>query len=195
MKQFYITSHDVAPEQWVKLGVIAAKDLTCCNLEGACIVWISTDNKDWVSLVKETRKKNSNIAVISEKLKNSEFKISIEVGARAYCDENISTSELVNIVDALISNAIWVPSGLINFVISKISSQDRFALEVFSKELNLSQRESEVLARILEGKSNKEISGILQITVRTVKAHVMSLLQKCNAKDRIELLVKIFFSK
>ena len=45
-------------------------------------------------------------------------------------------------------------------------------------------REIEVLARVAEGLSNKEIAGVLFISEYTVKAHLKTILQKLGANDR-----------
>jgi DNA-binding NarL/FixJ family response regulator len=53
----------------------------------------------------------------------------------------------------------------------------------------VSEREIEVLRLIAVGKSNKEISQRLDITVDTVKMHVKNLLQKLHASDRTQAVV------
>ena len=51
----------------------------------------------------------------------------------------------------------------------------------------LSPREEEVLREIAQGASNKEIARQLDITERTVKAHVSAMLEKLGARDRLQL--------
>jgi DNA-binding NarL/FixJ family response regulator len=50
------------------------------------------------------------------------------------------------------------------------------------------RRETEVLAMVMEGKANKEISSELGISVPTVKFHVSNLLRKSGCTDRMELV-------
>ena len=50
----------------------------------------------------------------------------------------------------------------------------------------LTARETEILALIAEGKSNKEIAAELFISVNTVKVHVSNIFQKIEVSSRTE---------
>jgi len=54
----------------------------------------------------------------------------------------------------------------------------------------LTPRESEVLALLAEGLSNKEIAAKLEISEHTAKFHVNSILQKMGAQKRVEAVVR-----
>ncbi|MEY8849676.1 response regulator transcription factor [Psychroserpens sp. XS_ASV72] len=56
------------------------------------------------------------------------------------------------------------------------------------KELEISEREYEVLIGISEGLSNKEIGEKLFISESTIKTHVSNLLVKLNAKRRTQAI-------
>jgi DNA-binding NarL/FixJ family response regulator len=53
-------------------------------------------------------------------------------------------------------------------------------------EAGLTARESEVLALIAEGQTNREIAAALVISERTAKFHVSSILRKLGASNRTE---------
>jgi DNA-binding NarL/FixJ family response regulator len=54
-------------------------------------------------------------------------------------------------------------------------------------EIKLTPREQEVLIELLKGRSNKEIGNTVNLSERTVKFHVSSLLQKFGVRGRIEI--------
>ncbi len=58
--------------------------------------------------------------------------------------------------------------------------------QVFDK-YNISKREAEVIGLISRGKSNREISDQLFISLSTVKLHVHSIYRKLNIKNRVQL--------
>lgn len=59
-----------------------------------------------------------------------------------------------------------------------------------AQQLDLSNRECEVLREMVNGKSNKEIAEALFITESTVKTHVSNLFTKLDAKRRTEAINK-----
>lgn len=58
------------------------------------------------------------------------------------------------------------------------------------KELDISNREYEVLQKIAEGLSNKEIADSLFLSESTIKTHVSNLLLKLDAKRRTQAVKK-----
>lgn len=54
----------------------------------------------------------------------------------------------------------------------------------------LSEREQEVLDCLTQGMCNKEIAAALQVSDRTVKAHVSSILRKLHVADRTQAVLK-----
>jgi len=56
-----------------------------------------------------------------------------------------------------------------------------------SRPASLSPRQSEILLSVIRNRANKEIASKLNITVRTVKFHISSLLNKFGVENRAEL--------
>ena len=61
------------------------------------------------------------------------------------------------------------------------------------EQINLTKREKEILSYLLSGKTNKEVSVILNISLNTVNNHVANIYDKSGVKNRVELVNK--FSK
>ena len=60
--------------------------------------------------------------------------------------------------------------------------------QAVKSEIKVTRREEEVLRGILRGFANKEIAGNLNLSERTVKFHVSSLLSKFRVRGRMELV-------
>lgn len=56
-------------------------------------------------------------------------------------------------------------------------------------EVQLTDREREVLDLLCEGRSNREIAGALFLSEPTVKYYLSGLMQKLEARDRVQLVV------
>lgn len=53
----------------------------------------------------------------------------------------------------------------------------------------LSAREREVLALVVDGQSNEEIARQLCISPRTVQSHIAAAIQKTDTRNRLQLAV------
>jgi DNA-binding NarL/FixJ family response regulator len=58
-------------------------------------------------------------------------------------------------------------------------------------ETKLTKRELQVLELLITGISNKEIAGHINLSERTVKFHVSSLLTKYRVRGRVELIQQV----
>jgi DNA-binding NarL/FixJ family response regulator len=87
------------------------------------------------------------------------------------------------------------PDALVRAIRSVYDGNVLFAPEAFgslvrgSRADTLTPREREVLARIAEGRSNREIARLLRLSEKTVKAHVSSVLAKLGVQDRTQAAV------
>ena len=85
---------------------------------------------------------------------------------------------------------IWVGLKLIN---TKKNSDDISDMNIDQKklkELNISNREYELLKHISEGFSNQEIADKLFISVPTVKTHLSNLFSKLDVQRRTQAVHK-----
>jgi DNA-binding CsgD family transcriptional regulator len=64
----------------------------------------------------------------------------------------------------------------------------------FFKTYNLTNREQEIVAKLMYGKSNKEISDLLFVTEKTVKFHLTNIYKKTRVKSRMQLISKLMSS-
>lgn len=61
--------------------------------------------------------------------------------------------------------------------------------------VKISRREQDVLTGVLQNLANKEIAAKLNVSERTVKFHVSSLLAKFGVTDRVALRGEVFFGQ
>jgi DNA-binding NarL/FixJ family response regulator len=66
--------------------------------------------------------------------------------------------------------------------------QSKSSSYYLAHECKLSRREIEILRLLCDGKNNSEISGLLSISVNTVKKHISNMFHKLNVDSRTQLI-------
>ena len=108
----------------------------------------------------------------------------IRAGARGYVTKTISSEELQAAVERVAEGDAVFSPRLAGFVLDAFADGER----VGDAELDvLTAREREVLQLIARGYRYKEIAARLHLSVKTVEAHVSSVLRKLQLSSRHEL--------
>ncbi len=107
-------------------------------------------------------------------------------GACGYLLKDCVIDELVNAIDTVVRNQIYISPSISKQVIKDYRQYlDKDQTSVFSL---LSQREREVLQLIAEGKSTKEIAGNLCVSEKTVATHRQNIMNKLDIYSIPELV-------
>ena len=116
-------------------------------------------------------------------------KMLILKGAKAYGNSRMLTHHYVQMIQTVLDKKIWTYPKL-TAALAKSIAKPKISDE--AKELienRLSPKEAEVIYLILDGLTNDAIAVKLDITPRTVKAHVSSIFSKLHVSDRISLVL------
>lgn len=154
------------------------------------ICWISASDPDSLKTVRACARDNIKSVVVTDNLDIKEMQRSFLVGARGYSHINMIASHYRDIAGAVTSGGLWVPAGLITAIVHRLSEHPNFQLQRDCQE-QLTEREEEILAHLLNGASNQAMAEAMSISLRTVKEHMSSILRKYRVKDRVGLLLKI----
>ena len=118
----------------------------------------------------------------------------LKAGVRAYCNTDIDPSLLKNAAEIVQIGEIWAGRNLISHLLKQVTSlsdrrQKEPTAESNSPVNSLTLREHEIAHLIRCGASNKEIADQLNITERTVKAHLTAIFQKLRLSNRLQLAI------
>jgi DNA-binding NarL/FixJ family response regulator len=90
------------------------------------------------------------------------------------------------------NGGIWIGQELLQRLIQasiqRVSNQPEYVEGLLAQ---LTKREKDVAIEAAKGLSNKEIARILDITERTVKAHLAATFERLGAKDRLQLALML----
>lgn len=92
---------------------------------------------------------------------------SIRAGARGYVLKDAASREIVAAIDAIAAGGTYYSADLLEKTVSPPADDDE-----------LTPREREVLQMLVQGLSNKAIARMLDISVRTVETHRLSIRRK-----------------
>jgi len=118
-------------------------------------------------------------------------------GASGYCGESEPPELLIQAIKSILKGDIWIQRHLVPRVIGILVQMKSPTVEkpksTESLKLleTLSDRELDVAKMIRSGNSNKLIASKLNISERTVKAHLTSTFKKLNVPDRLHLALFI----
>ena len=109
----------------------------------------------------------------------------IRAGARGYVTKTISGAELEDAIERVAQGDAVFSARLAGFVLDAFRAGEPLGGDA---ELdNLTPREREVLQLIARGYRYKEIAARLHLSIKTVEAHVSSVLRKLQLTSRHEL--------
>jgi DNA-binding NarL/FixJ family response regulator len=106
----------------------------------------------------------------------------LRAGARGYLLKDSPAGDLVSAVRAVASGEGYLSPAVSNAVL------DDYRRHVTNPIDLLTSREREVLQMLAEGKTNKEIAGVLSLSVYTVDAHRGRIMEKLNLHSINELV-------
>ena len=109
----------------------------------------------------------------------------VALGAAGYLRKNAGGDTLMQAIrEVAAGRTIWNRETLRR--VTGACSSSRLTMDV---ETPLTQRETEVLARLAEGLTNKDIAKALHISYETVKEHVQHILLKIGVTDRTQAAI------
>ena len=106
----------------------------------------------------------------------------MQAGAIGYLVKGVSSQELINAIRAASAGQSTLTAEALNMLVQPVEQKSQ-------KNYDLTERETEVLALLVEGLPNAEIAKRLYVSVAAVKYHVSSILSKLGVANRTEAAV------
>lgn len=111
----------------------------------------------------------------------------IDAGAMAFIPKRASRIEIVAALRKILEGGVYLPDLAFDGDIDSDEARDR---ERESVMVRLTVRQLQVLRRAIEGKPNKVISGELDLSTHTVKAHLSAAMRVLGVSNRTEAVYK-----
>lgn len=187
-QNIFVTSSKVPPVRWREAFPSAdVFPILPSNVSSATIVWLH--NLTPAQLPGGVKPAGVRFIVMEDEPSDEGGLKALAQGAAGYCNAH-ATPELLQTIESVVRHqGLWVGESLLNRLIGGISQRSPMAGRHAEHPAldNLSGREREVAACVARGESNKEIARQLDVSERTIKAHLTSIFEKFGVRDRLQL--------
>ena len=120
------------------------------------------------------------VVVVSGSSDRSDIQRSLEMGAVGYIPKNTGSAVMINALRLVLSGGIYIPQELAQ---QATTSPDREGVP------DLTPRQHQILALLIQGYSNKEIAKQIQLAETTVKMHVTSIFKALGVTNRTQAVM------
>jgi len=119
---------------------------------------------------------------------NEEYILQIlQCGGSGYVLKRAAASELVHAIRAVHQGDFFLHPAITKALVSDYLKRVQAGQEVTSYD-RLTDREREILKLIAEGHTNKEIAELLSLSIKTVEAHRVHIMEKLGLHSRVDLV-------
>jgi two-component system, NarL family, response regulator NreC len=151
---------------------------------------LAMPNMNGMEATRRIRAANSRVGVVILSMHHDESYVlgALKAGAKGYLLKDSMRSELVQAI-----RAVYLGRSFLTRKVARILQEDHIR-QLQKRGLEdrydlLSDREREILQMIAEGRSNKEVANLLNISVTTVETHRGHILQKLDIHSVPELIL------
>lgn len=154
------------------------------------LVWVDLSLADGIAGLRAARPELMLVA-LSLNPGADEGLAAFEAGVRGYC-HLLSVPEMLRQVAVVVANGgLWIGTELMSRVVAAAARSPVPASRPQSPLESLTPRERDVALQVAGGASNKEVARRLEITPRTVKAHMSAIFDKLGVRDRLQLVLAL----
>ena len=155
---------------------------------------VNLPDRDGFSVLGELRDRYATIAIIVLSALDDQdtVKRAFKLGALGFIPKTTEREVMLNAIQLVLSGGIYIPSEILD---REETTSPRSANKLSTREyldgLGLTGRQIEVLALLMQGKSNKVIANALNMGVPTVKNQITVVLKALKVTSRTEAVIKL----
>lgn len=154
------------------------------------VIDIGMPNLNGIEAARQLTESESSVAIVILSMHSDEGYVlrALKAGAKAYLLKDSAEADLIRAIHAVADGKSFfspaVSKVLLDDYMRKLQrsgAEDAYDL--------LTPREREILQLVVEGKSNKEVANMLNLSVYTVETHRSNIMEKLNLKGVPELIL------
>jgi DNA-binding NarL/FixJ family response regulator len=165
-------------------GAFAAEGLTAVLVDSRSPVEALTELIGRLRRAKPLLK----VAVMGVPVDADDVMAIIGAGAKGYLAETAAEEEIKMAMEVILDGSIWAPRKVLARLIEGGGVATPGAAGSIAGAMT--KRELEVLHLLMDGRTNRDIAGVMGIDEVTVKAHLGRMLRKTHCTNRVELTLR-----
>jgi DNA-binding NarL/FixJ family response regulator len=154
---------------------------------------------DGFEVLSELRKRHPTIPVVVLSAHHDRANVvrALDLGALGFIPKTAQRQVLVSAISLVLSGGIYIPPEILVRQPPRVSAQPGLTLDASNtrktmpRDLGLTDRQVEVLALMMQGKSNKAIGRTLDLAEPTVRNHVTAVLKALKVTNRTEAVIAV----
>jgi len=129
------------------------------------------------------------IVVLSASKDRDSVTKALDLGALGFIPKSASRAVMVSALQLVFAGGIYVPPEILQR--SKAPMSAPVSASTSPSELGLTERQIDVLALMMQGKSNKAVCRELDVAEATVKNHITAILRDLKVTNRTEAVLAV----
>ena len=129
------------------------------------------------------------IVVLSASKDRDSVTKALDLGALGFIPKSASRAVMVSALQLVFAGGIYVPPEILQR--SKAPMSAPVSASTSPSELGLTERQIDVLALMMQGKSNKAVCRELDLAEATVKNHITAILRALKVTNRTEAVLAV----
>ncbi|MEX2165027.1 MAG: response regulator transcription factor [Sulfuricaulis sp.] len=141
----------------------------------------------------ELRRKHATLPVVilSAQEDAATMRTALDLGAMGFIPKSANNAVMVSALRLVLSGGRYIPPELLNAAPGSIEPNTNLSAPKSPADLGLTERQLDVLALMVQGKSNKLICRELGLAEATVKIHVTAILRTLKVSSRAQAIVTV----
>lgn len=156
-------------------------------------------DRDGFDVLGELRARHPTIPVVVLSAHHDRANVvrALDLGALGFIPKTAQRQVLASAISLVLSGGIYIPPEILGRQ-EALAPPERGTAQRLAKkpatsprDLGLTDRQVEVLALLMQGKSNKAIGRVLDLAEPTVRNHVTAVLKALNVTNRTEAVIAV----
>jgi two-component system nitrate/nitrite response regulator NarL len=195
MEQLFVTPSGQLLDRWSKafpkaIAVATMADVPSASAAPRGVLWLDTSKLAPAERMRDLQEAVAfgwPVVVMAATPGETEAFQALTSGAVGYCHVKAAPEQLREVALVVEHGGVWMLPELLQRFLA-LSTRVVPTAPPVETELNaLTSRELMVAEQVAIGASNREIAQTLEITERTVKAHLSAIFEKLAVRDRVQL--------